>query len=205
MQWTKKDNSMEDAKIKLRGKYLPENASVLDLFCGTGKMYKGAYQGKVKEYHGIDHKKVHNKDICTLGDNIKFIQRKDIAKYNVFDLDDYGCPWKLLYLILRKATQERIIFFITDGLVLKQKMGGNVVNFVSATERIPKGMKLPGHNRFYEDIFATMLLDIKKRYGYKIAKAVYFHNKRRTVYYWMLEMQKAGSPEFTTKQEGHKL
>jgi len=199
MKWNKKDNSMEAEKIELRKRYLPENASVLDLFCGTGKMYKGAYQERVKNYHGVDHKKVHDKNICTLGDNIKFIKRNNISEYNVFDLDDYGCPWKLLYLILRKATQDRLIFFITDGLVLKQKMGGNVVNFVSATERIPKGMKLPGHNRFYKDIFATMLLDIEKRYGYKTTQAVYFHNKRRTVYYWMVEMLKAGTPEFTTK------
>jgi len=187
--WDKTDNSMEAQKAELRIKYLPENAHVLDLFCGNGKMYESAYRNRVIHYHGVDKEKVHNLDICTLADNINFISTNDITKYNVFDLDDYGTPWKLLYLILRKLHRDKVTIFITDGLVLRQKMAGTVTKFVSATERVPQKMNLPGINRFYVDIFATMLKDVERRYGWETEKAVYFHNKKRTVYYWAVKLQ----------------
>lgn len=187
----KTDNSNKYAKAALRKKFLPHNARVLDLFCGNGEMYKLAYKGNVAYYHGVDKEKIHDDTICTLCDNIDFIKNNDISKYNVFDLDDYGCPWPLFYLILRDAVQDELIFYITDGLVYRQKLAGNVTKFVSATEGIPMGMNIPGINRFYVDIFATMLKDIKKRYGWETEKAVYFTNSKRTVYYWMLKMVKA--------------
>jgi len=190
--WGKTDNSMEKEKAELRIRNLPKNARVLDLFCGEGEMYRRAYQGKVDKYHGIDKEKIHNHQICTLISNTVFIANNDISGYNVFDLDDYGTPWKLLYLILKKLPPGEITIFVTDGLVLHQKVDGQVTKFVSATERIPLHMNIPGINRFYEDIFATMLLDVKKRYGWETTKAVYFHNERRTVYYWCLKMRKTG-------------
>ena len=190
MKWNKKDNSMEPEKIRLRKTFLPKEAHVLDLFCGTGKMYKGAYKNRAKGYKGIDYKKIHDKKLCVLTNNIRYVQKRDISKYNVFDLDDYGCPWKLIYLILKRAKQEKITMFITDGLVLKQKMGGDVVKIVSATEQVPRNMNIPGQNRFYVDMFATMLKDLERRYKYKTTRAIYFHNFRRTVYYWALQMQR---------------
>jgi hypothetical protein len=189
-QWGKTDNSMEKEKAELRSRYLPEEAVVLDCFCGNGEMYRRAYYGKVKEYHGLDKTKIHDPNICTLIDNITYITRHDLGEYNVFDLDDYGSPWKLIYLILRKQPPGDITLFVTDGLVMHQKVDGKVTKFVSAIERIPQQMNLPGINRFYEDLFATMLLDIEERYGWKTTKAVYFHNKRRSVYYWALKMSK---------------
>ena len=51
-------------------------------------------------------------------------------------------------------------------------------------------MNIPGLNRWYVDIFATMLLDLEKRYGWRTIKAEYFHNARRSVCYWALKMEK---------------
>ncbi len=187
--WSKTDNSMEWQKAQLRIKYLPKNARVLDLFCGNGEMYKRTYKDRVLKYHGTDKEKIHDPNICTLIDNTVYIAHNDILDYNVFDLDDYGTPWKVLYLILRKLTSGEITIFVTDGLVLHQKVDGTVTKFVSATERLPRKMNLPGINRFYVDIFGTMLKDIEKRYGWKTEKAVYFHNSQRTVYYWALKLK----------------
>ena len=189
--WGKEDNSMAHQKALLRINNLPKRARVLDLFCGNGEMYNRAYKGRVEFYHGIDKEKIHNPKICTLTNNIVFITQNDIDDFNTFDLDDYGTPWKQLYLILKKLKRDEVTIFVTDGLVMHQKVGGTVTKFVSATEQVPRKMNIPGLNRWYVDIFATMLLDLEKRYSWKTAKAQYFHNERRTVYYWALKMERA--------------
>lgn len=188
--WGRTDNSMEWEKSAMRTKYLPEDARVLDCFCGNGEMYRRAYRDKVKYYRGIDKKKVHNNNICEINNNINYITRNDLSEFNTFDLDDYGSPWKQLYLIVKKILPGEYTFYITDGLVMHQKVDGAVTNFVSGTEQIPNGMNLPGLNRFYVDIFGTMLKDLESRYNCKITKALYFHNERRSVYYWTLKLTK---------------
>jgi len=190
MKSKKTDNSMIKEKAELRKRNLPENACVLDCFCGNGEMYKNAYLGNVLKYHGLDKEKVHDPEICTLINNTIYISRHDLSEYNVFDLDDYGSPWRLMYLILKKQPPGEIMMFVTDGLVLHQKLDGKVTKFVSATENIPQQMNLPGINRFYVDIFKTMLKDLEARYGWTTVRAQYFHNQKRTVYYWALKLKK---------------
>ena len=188
--WDKKDNSATREKIALRLKFLPKKPVVLDLFCGTGKMYNGAYKGRAVDYHGIDHKKVHDESLCQIEDNESWVKSNNIEKYNCFDIDAYGCPWKLLFTICKKCKQGEIVCYITDGLVLNQKMNGTVTNFVSATEKIPKKFNVPGLNRWYIEIFASMLKKLENKTNVIVKKAVYFHNSKRTVYYWALVILK---------------
>jgi len=188
--WGKTDNSMENEKAAMRAKYLPENASVLDCFCGNGEMYRRAYKDRVRYYHGLDKEKVHNSDICEILNNLTYIQRNSLDQYNVFDLDDYGSPWKQLYIIVKKIPPGEYTFFVTDGLVMHQKVDGQVTKFVSATEQVSQEMNLPGINRFYVDIFATMLKDLERRYNCIVRLAKYFHNDRRSVYYWVVKICK---------------
>lgn len=182
---------MQHQKAALRIKYLPEKAMVLDLFCGTGEMYRAAYKDRAGNYQGVDKKQIHDPAICVLMNNEAFIAQRNIDTYNVFDLDAYGTPWKQMYLLLRKLKRSDAVLFVTDGLVMHQKVDGDVTKFVSATERVNSDLNVPGLNRFYVQIFATMLLDIESRYGWKTQKAVYFHNERRSVYYWYLKMSKS--------------
>ena len=189
-RWGFKDNSMEFEKAAMRTKYLPNDASVLDCFCGNGEMYRRAYLDRVMSYHGLDKEKVHDYKICELQNNLVYIQHNDLSQYNVFDLDDYGVPRKQLYMILRKLPAGEYTFFITDGLVMHMKVDGEVTKFVSATERVPQSMNLPGINRFYLDIFATMLKDLERRYNCIVRLAKYFHNERRSVYYWVIKICK---------------
>lgn len=146
-RWTKKDSSEVTYKIELRKKFLPENAKVLDLFCGMGTMYREVYKARATRYLGIDRYKIHDKDLCIRENNIHYVNENDIDDFNVFDLDDYGSPWKLLYLIIKKYNGPEAVFFITDGLLLNQKLSGNINKWVSATEKIPKGMNIPGLSR----------------------------------------------------------
>ena len=174
----------------MRIKYLPEEAAVLDCFCGNGEMYNRVYKERVEFYHGIDKEKIHNKELCELNNNINYVKYNDLREYNTFDLDDYGSPWKQLYLIVKKIPCGDYTFYVTDGLVMHQKVDGQVTKFVSGTECIPSKMNLSGINRFYVDIFATMLKDLEKRYSCKIELAKYFHNNRRSVYYWIIKLNK---------------
>lgn len=193
--WEAKDNSNEWLKAELRRQYLPPKARVLDLFCGSGRMHELVYKNRAAKYHGLDKKKIHDPSLCTLINNTVYIASNDISTYDTFDLDDYGSPWKQMYLILRKHPGPEVTVFVTDGLVLRQKTNQQVTKFVSATERIPQKMNIPGLNRFYVDIFATMLLDIERRYNWKTEKAVYAHNERRSVYYWALKLRKTEQDE----------
>ena len=188
--WGKTDNSMEKEKGIMRERYLPKNARVLDLFCGNGKMYRRAYKDRTIYYHGIDKNKIHDIELCELNNNIVYITRHDLKDFNTFDLDDYGSPWKQFYIIVKKIPAGEYTFFITDGLVMHQKVDGEVTKFVSGTEQIPEGMNIPGLNRFYIDIFGTMLKDLERRYGCEIQLAKYFHNERRSVYYWVIKIKK---------------
>jgi hypothetical protein len=190
MKFKQKDNSMTFEKAAMRIKYLPKDARVLDLFCGNGEMYRRAYRDRVTSYHGLDKEKVHSFDLCEMQNNLVYIQHNDLSQYNTFDLDDYGVPWKQLYMILRKLPAGEYTFFITDGLVIHMEVDGRVTKFVSATERVPQSMTLPGINRYYVDIFATMLKDLERRYDCIVRLAKYFHNERRSVYYWTIKITK---------------
>ena len=188
------NNSSVALKAELRIRNLPEDPAVLDLFCGTGQMYESAYKDLAVLYHGVDKEKIHDPEICTLADNLVFLKRENIDQYNVFDLDDYGSPWKQLYLILRKLNRPDATIFITDGIIMRMNVDGQITKFISATEGLPRKTNIPGLNRWYIDIFATMLLDLEKRYGWRVVKAVYFNNGFThhgiTAYYWCLKLEK---------------
>lgn len=184
----KTDNSKLWEKVALRKQNLPKKARVLDLYCGTGQMYKYAYKDSYR-YHGVDNKTIHDPKICTKTNNIIYITRYPLDAFNVFDLDAYGCPWKQFFLILsRLKPKDDVRFFLTDGLVLAKSLNQKPTNMLSALEQIPKGMKIYGMNRFYVDMFATMLLRASRKYNLKINKAQYFHNDARTVYYWYINL-----------------
>lgn len=185
----KKDNSSPARKIYLRKKYLPKNAVILDCFCGSGIIYRGCYEG-VKEYHGLDKNKVHDSALCEIANNQVWIRKNDINKFNVFDLDDYGTPWVLLFAILKKTNQKEITVFVTDGLVLHTKLTGKIPRIISATERIPRNFIIPGIFHFYDDIIKTLFLRIESECGYTVSKAVSIPNEANTVRYWYLKLVK---------------
>ncbi len=190
MSWDKKDNSEKWYKINLRRKYLPKNAKVLDLFCGRGEIYNEVYKGKVAYYIGIDKEKIHSEKLCIKTNNIAFVSKNNINQFDVFDLDDWGSPWKLFYLILKKWHGNKATFFVTDGLKLYQNVNGNITKWVSATEQIPCKTNIPGLSRWYVDIFATMLLDVQKRFTCKVENPVYIFNNRKSVCYWAFNIKK---------------
>jgi SAM-dependent methyltransferase len=191
-KWESKDNSETIQKAAIRKYLIANNSKVLDLFCGNGIMYELAYKDnpKVIDYIGVDKNKIHDEKLCYLQDNMQFIQKNNISEYNVFDLDAYGCPWKLLFHIMLKNPKKEVVFFLTDGLTTRMKMSNYATDLIAATEKIPKGFKPHGIYRFYVDIFKTMLLRVEEKTGYKTTEAKYFNNNKGTVYYWYLKFKK---------------
>jgi len=128
--------------------------------------------------------------MCEIANNQAWIQKHDITRFNVFDLDDYGTPWVLLFAILKKTNQNEITIFITDGLVLHTKLTGKIPRIISATERIPRNFVIPGIFRFYDDIIKTLFLRLESECGYSVEKAVSIPNEANTVRYWYLKLVK---------------
>lgn len=186
----KKDNSSLHEKIALRAKFLPEDARVLDCFCGDGKMFFGAYKGKSQLYHGLDIEKVHTKALCEIADNEKWVKSNDLSGFNVFDLDAYGCPWKLLFLICQKIPEGEYTFFVTDGIVLRAKLSGHPPGTICAFENIPKEFVIPHLFRWYVPIFMTMLRALSERCGLSIGKTYWLKNSELSVYYWAIKVNK---------------
>jgi len=195
------DNSAAGFKSDLRKKYTTEKSRVLDLFCGSGAMYKLAYEGRVKKYHGVDKEKIHDEKICTLTDNTSFVKSRDISGYNVFDLDAYGDPWKLLYLILQKAPDRPLVIFLTDGNRKRFVRYQALTRVLRASENIKVGMEIPNLANFYEEIVSTYLLKITELTGRKIKLARYAlkaklsgdesgNNRADTVAYWVVKIKR---------------
>lgn len=193
--WTRggTDNSNPELKAHLRSTYLDaleEAPRVLDLFCGAGEMYKRVYAGRAKEYVGVDREKVHDPQLCVVVDNRTFVAHNDLGRFDVFDLDDYGCPWGLLYRVLEKAGPAKIVVFLTDGLMKRSQLNSKPPRIVAAINGIPKSMLIPALPRRYHDLFRTMLLDVDERFGYHTARATYARSERSDVYYWALRLER---------------
>lgn len=187
------DNQYEALKVALRKRFLPVEAKVLDLYCGSGVLYNSVYKGCVRKYVGVDKDKIHDSALCTLMDNESFIGTLDISTFNVFDLDAYGCPWKLIYRILERHNGQEIYLFVTDGLktnLFGSYAGtGELSEMVLATEGISRKFKIPCMGRWYEEMFCTMLSLAEDRYGWTFTTA-YHVPATKGVSYWFLKVEK---------------
>lgn len=184
------DNSWLNEKIKLRKKFLIENPCVLDLYCGTGKMYFNVYKETALKYIGIDKEKIFDDDKCFLSDNEEFVRKNNIKDFNVFDLDAYGTPWFLFEKIIKKASRQELHFFVTDGLFndLHHSWGAKTKIFLE-TEGVEYGTKIFGVWVFYPDFILNFLKQTLNRYGRRLTKAVSLKNSRNKVCYWYLKLK----------------
>ncbi len=190
----KHDNSSPTLKATLRERMLKgvEKPRVLDLFCGNGEMYKRVYAGRAAEYVGVDREKVHDRSLCLIMDNRQYVAAHDLSRFDVFDLDAYGCPWGLMYRVLERAGVGPITLFVTDGLAERLRRNNKPLQIVSATNRIPKGMRIPAAVRWYEAMFKTMLLELGARFGWRVTHGLYGFNSGKSVCYWGIRLERQG-------------
>ena len=119
------------------------------------------------------------------------IRSWNLAVYSAQTLADLAADterWNPMYKdgVLQRYSNK----LPTDGLPLQLKLTGQVNKMQSGIEQIPRDMKIPGQFRFYREMFATMLLDVEARYGWRTEKAVYALNEGVSVYYWALQFTK---------------
>ena len=190
------DNHFEALKVSLRKRFLPSKARVLDLFCGEGILYQNVYEGVVEKYFGVDKEKIHDSELCALSDNVSYLLGMSVVElsdYNVFDLDAYGCPWKLFYLLLERHSGPELTVFMTDGLktnLFGSFAGtGELCDMVLALEGILRKFEVPCMGRWYEEMFLTMLLTAEERYGWSVATAKHI-SATKGVSYWYISLKK---------------
>jgi len=190
-----RDNTAGPIKERIRVLLLPEDAKVLDLFCGEGHVYHRVYKGKVSKYHGVDKAKVHDTSLCTIEDNKRWIDMHGVEGWNVFDLDDHSSPMDLLFKIMVKTEEPRVTVFVTDGSYGYMRLNGFPSKMVSATNSIPRTMNIPAIVRWYNDIFLTELARVCERTGYTVTRLIVADNsvaapQRTSTKYWGIVFEK---------------
>ena len=187
----KKDNSSLRVKVALRRAFLPKDARVLDLFCGDGCMYRAVYRGHCAKYLGLDKVKTHDCRICMIVDNQKWLSEQALAGFNVFDLDAYGSPLRMLQTIIAKMTEEEIVIFVTDGLpqTLMHCCNTAPPRIVRQVENLSDDWALAGGismYQFYPQFFATLLKKCERAYRVRVSRWIFSWNPRHTCAYHAL-------------------
>lgn len=117
------------AKVQLRNNVLEyvAQARVFEAFSGLGAMFENVWH-KATDYLGCDQRpwtpnEPHKRIVC---DNRLAMRCLDLARFNVFDFDAYGCPWHQMLLLAHRRTWqpgERGAVILTDGSSLKTRWG----------------------------------------------------------------------------------
>jgi len=118
------------AKVRLRELALEHvgsrMASVLDAFCGAGDMFDAVWS-VASQYAGCDQRDWDftgpQRFVC---DNVTLLRSIDLQRFNIFDLDAYGSPWKAAAIIAVRrqwADGERGALVLTDGSSMSTRYG----------------------------------------------------------------------------------
>lgn len=96
------DNSEYNIKYILRKNLIKNGYSILDCFHGEGILYGNLKKEFDIKIIGIEKEK--GKGLGIHGDNIKFLKKLDLSKYDIIDLDSYGIPFLQLEEIFNNKT-----------------------------------------------------------------------------------------------------
>ena len=108
---TNNDKKMIEAKIQLRLISLPNQPqiNILDCFAGEGVLWNEVKKRTKKQLKILSIDKNDYKKISLKGDNIKFLKSLDLTKYQIIDLDAWGCPANQLQVLYEKKYKGIII------------------------------------------------------------------------------------------------
>jgi hypothetical protein len=159
----KTNNAKITAKKDIRLEVLSffDCASVLEVFCGSGEMYRYVWSS-AQNYIGIDKNKYFDERKTICGDAEKIIRKVDLSEFNIFDIDAYGSPYEIAdYITLNIPQSDKLAFIFTDGVEMDLRMG-----------RICKGIRamtgLDGHvlkkaNLIHCDLIKKTIETIEQR------------------------------------------
>ena len=108
---TNNDKKMIEAKIQLRLMSLPDKdeVNILECFAGEGVLWNEVKKRTKKQLKILSIDKNNYKKISLKGDNIKFLKSLDLTKYQIIDLDAWGCPANQLQVLCEKKYKGIII------------------------------------------------------------------------------------------------
>jgi hypothetical protein len=114
MSSQKTNNSFLRKKICLRINHLPDKSeiNVLDCFHGNGCIWKNIQRNihdKKINVEGLDIKEYD--EFALIGDNLKILPTLDFSRYDIIDVDAYGCPYDQIKIIAGKVTKTTLIFY----------------------------------------------------------------------------------------------
>lgn len=119
----------KNAKATLRENVLAavQPAHVFDVFCGIDGMMHAKVWHKAATYVGCDQRwQLSDARRRYVGDSLRVLRCVDLQPHNVFDVDAYGDPWPVLYLLMHRrkwAAGELGAVCITDGSNLHTMFG----------------------------------------------------------------------------------
>jgi hypothetical protein len=108
-----------------------DQAQVLDVFSGEGAMYRAVWHRALRCI-GCDTQFFADDRIAYVADNRRLLRAIGLAEFNIFDFDSFGSPWQQIYLLAARRhvePGERIGVVMTEGLGLKENMGGTSKDF----------------------------------------------------------------------------
>jgi hypothetical protein len=192
------DNTGTWRKVALRraARTWVADPSVLDLFCGTGKMW--AHCWRDLPYHGIDANKVFSMRLCEIAQCEQWVEEHDLAPYNVFDADNWGSPWAVVGRVLARSRRPEIAILATDGVMQMYQRGGGADHLARCYGVVGK-VKAGGtlYDR-YRDCVTAWLSAECERLGWTIDKVLHADNARPGIAahtnYWAFKFERRAEP-----------
>lgn len=162
----------ETTKVELRRKVLDAlgaPAHVLDTCAGAGAMFDAVWRDAAS-YTAIDLDWWRDRRRAFVGDARRIMRNIDLQPYNLFDVDPYGSPWEILYVLVRRRTTqpgERLGFVITEGsgLALKVNSHPEALMWFAGLARTLKG---GGHHQ--DEILNRAIDELVRRLGCTLEK-----------------------------------
>jgi hypothetical protein len=132
---TTTNKAAEHAKIIVRQNVLDaigaDQAQVLDVFAGEGAMYRAVWH-QAASCVGCDKQFFMDDRLAYVADNRRLLRAIGLDRFSIFDFDSFGSPWQQIYLLAARRhvePGERIGVVMTEGLGLKENMGGTSKDF----------------------------------------------------------------------------
>lgn len=174
------DNSYLSQKVNLRIKYLPnkKNINVLNCFAGHNLIWENIIRlVKNKEFSVTNIDIKHNFDKAMLkGDNIKYMAKMNLNKYDIIDLDAYGIPFKQLQLLFDKKYKGHVyITYISSVFGCLPKKMLNKLGYTN--EMIDKIPTLFNKNPFDKLCNYLYINNVRDIYYLKLKNKYYIYIK----------------------------
>ena len=150
----------------------PSRAVVFDAFAGPGLMWAEVWR-RAAEYVGCDEHRHRDARCCYVADNRRVLRTLDLARFTVFDLDAFGCPWEQALIIAARrhlAPGERVGFAITDGTWLKTRTGTGWPHALREATGIERAAGEMGDKGFHDELLVRAAHTVARRMGGTIVR-----------------------------------